>query len=83
MALNRETKDWSEYLSVDFDNPVYVNPLIGKEQMRYWYKKAYRDYYTCPRVWLNGIKSLFWNGGFHRYLRGFNAVQSLIFHKAS
>jgi anaerobic magnesium-protoporphyrin IX monomethyl ester cyclase len=79
----RETKDWSEYLSVDFDNPVYINPLIGKERMRYWYKKAYRDYYTCPRVWLNGVKSLIWNGGIHRYLRGFNAVQSLIFHKAS
>jgi len=79
----RETKEWSEYLSVDFDNPVYINPLIGKEQMRYWYKKAYRDYYTCPRVWLNGVKSLLWNGGFHRYLRGFNAVRSLIFHKAS
>jgi len=79
----RETKDWSEFLSVDFDNPVYINPLIGKERMRYWYKRAYRQYYTCPRVWLNGLKSLAWNGGFHRYLRGINAVQSLLFHKAS
>jgi anaerobic magnesium-protoporphyrin IX monomethyl ester cyclase len=79
----RDTKLWSEYLSIDFDNPVYINPKIGKEQMKHLYKKAYREYYTTPKVWLNSIKSLMWNGGIHRYLRGINAVRSLIFHKES
>jgi len=77
----RETKNWNEFLSVDFDNPVYINPLIGKERMKYFYKKAYREYYISPSVWLNSIKSLLWNGGIHRYLRGINAVRSLVFHK--
>jgi radical SAM superfamily enzyme YgiQ (UPF0313 family) len=78
----RETKDWSEYLAIDFDNPVYVNPLIGKERMQYWYKRAYVDYYTTPRVWMSNLKALYWNGGMGRYVRGANALRALVLHKA-
>ena len=78
----RETKDWSEYLAIDFDNPVYVNPLIGRDRMRYWYKRAYLDYYTAPRVWMSNLRALCWNGGVNRYLRGANALRALVMHKA-
>ena len=78
----RETTNWSEYLSIDFDNPVYVNPLIGKERMKYWYKKAYFQYYSSPKTWLSNLKALTWNGGLRRYLRGINAVSSLLSHKS-
>jgi radical SAM superfamily enzyme YgiQ (UPF0313 family) len=78
----RETTDWNDYLSIDFDNPVYVNPLIGKERMRYWYKRAYIDYYSTPRVWGNNLKALYWNGGVSRYLRGVNALRALVLHNS-
>jgi anaerobic magnesium-protoporphyrin IX monomethyl ester cyclase len=78
----RETNNWVEYLSIDFDNPVYVNPIIGKERMKYWYKKAYFEYYTYPKTWVTNFKALIYNGGFKRYLRGLNAVSSLLSHKS-
>jgi radical SAM superfamily enzyme YgiQ (UPF0313 family) len=78
----RETRNWSEYLAIDFDDPVYVNPLIGKERMRYWYKRAYLEYYASPRVWMSNLQALYWNGGISRYLRGANALRALVLHKA-
>jgi radical SAM superfamily enzyme YgiQ (UPF0313 family) len=78
----RETKNWNEFLSIDFDNPIYINPLIGKERMQYWYSRAYFEYYTYPKVWLNNLKALYWYGGLHRYRRGANAVRALIMHRA-
>ena len=79
----RETKNWAEYLSIDFDNPVYINPNIGKERMKYWYKKAYFEYYTYPKTWATNIRSLIYNGGIKRNIRGVNAVISLLLHKSS
>jgi len=76
----RETKNWAEYLSIDFDNPVYINPIIGKERMTYWYKRAHFEYYTYPKTWGTNFKALMLNGGFKRYLRGLNAVKSLLLH---
>ena len=78
----RDTKNWGEYLSIDFDNPVYINPIIGKERMKYWYKKAYFEYYTYPKTWTTNLKALMFNGGFKRYVRGLNAVTSLLSHKS-
>jgi radical SAM superfamily enzyme YgiQ (UPF0313 family) len=76
----RDANSWSDYLSIDFDNPIYVNPLIGKERMKYWYKRAYIEYYRTPRVWLNNARALLWNGGISRYVRGVNALRALIMH---
>ena len=77
----RETQDWASYLSIDFDNPVYVNPVFGKERMKYWYKKSYYDYYTCSKTWITNFKALMLSGGFKRYLRGLNAIAALLLHK--
>ena len=78
----RETKNWAEYLAIDFDNPVYINPIIGKEGMKRWYKKAYFEYYTYPKTWSTNLKALIMNGGFKRYLRGLNAERSLLSHES-
>ena len=77
----RKNSKWEEFLFIDYDNPVYINPIIGKERMKYWYKKAYLDYYTHPKVWASNIKSVFKNGGFKRNLRGLNAIRALLLHK--
>jgi len=74
----RDAVSWSDFLAIDFDNPIYVNPLIGKERMQYWYKRAYLDYYSSPNVWVNNAKSLVWNGGVSRVLRGANALRALV-----
>jgi anaerobic magnesium-protoporphyrin IX monomethyl ester cyclase len=76
----RETKKWNDFLSVDYDNPVYINPLIGKERMKYLYKKAYWDYYTCFKVWAYCLKGLARDGGIGRYARGLNAMQAMMFN---
>ena len=78
----RETKNWNDYLSIDFENPVFINPLIGKERMQYWYKRAYLDYYTHPKVWYNCLTGLVRYGGFNRYARGINAVRALVLNNA-
>ena len=44
----RENIVWSDFLAVDFDNPVYVNPLIGKQNMRRLYRRAFREFYSNP-----------------------------------
>lgn len=77
----RDWDNWGDFLSIDFDNPIYVNPLIGKERMKYWYKRAYFEYYTSPGVWGSNAKALMWNGGVSRYLRGINALRALMMHK--
>tara|TARA_B100001123_G_C15274777_1_gene1011711 strand:+ start:273 stop:506 length:234 start_codon:yes stop_codon:yes gene_type:complete len=50
--------------------------------MQYWYKRAYLDYYTHPKVWYNSLKGLFRYGGFNRYARGINAVRALVLNNA-
>ena len=65
---------------MDYDNPVYINPLIGKERMKYLYKKAYWDYYTCFKVWAYCLKGLARDGGIGRYARGLNAMQAMMFN---
>ncbi|MFI5345080.1 MAG: B12-binding domain-containing radical SAM protein [Elusimicrobiota bacterium] len=69
---------WGDFLAIDFDNPIYVNPLIGKERMKYWYRQAFVEYYSSPRVWMSNLKALARNGGVRRYLRGFNALRALV-----
>ncbi len=78
----REDAAWSDYLSIDFDNPIYVNPLIGKERMKYWYRRAYAEYYRTPRVWWHNALALWRDGGLGRYVRGFRALRALVTHKA-
>ena len=48
----RQDAQWQDYNAWDYSNPVYVNPLIGKEKMVSLYKKAYFNFYSNPQVWL-------------------------------
>ncbi|MHC5077235.1 MAG: B12-binding domain-containing radical SAM protein, partial [Planctomycetota bacterium] len=70
----REDYVWEDFLSIDYDNPVYVNPLLGKNLMRYYYRKAYRDFYLSPRVWLNNLATIKDQHDVKRYLRGAAAM---------
>ena len=70
----REDAKWEDFLSIDFDNPVYVNPLLGKEKMKSLYRKAFKIFYTNPKIiWINliSIRSF---PEVRRYLRASNVL---------
>lgn len=78
----REDYEWSDFLAIDFDNPVYVNPKIGKERMKYWYRRAFLSYYSSPRVIWRNLTSLKTKTDWIRVMRGGRAVASLLTHGA-
>ena len=57
-GILRENAKWEDYNAWDYSNPVYINPLIGKEEMAKILKKAYISYYSNPVVLLKNLKEL-------------------------
>lgn len=76
----RLTGNWSDFLAVDFENPVYINPHFGKEGMRYYYKRAYIEYYRSPRVWLKNVMAIRTRQDVARLLRGGRGLASMVTH---
>jgi anaerobic magnesium-protoporphyrin IX monomethyl ester cyclase len=58
----REDARWQDYNCWDYSNPVYVNPLIGKETMLELYKHAYLTFYSQPLVWIRNIRGMIFQG---------------------
>lgn len=56
-GLNEDAK-WSDFNSWNYDNPVYINPKIGKKGMQKLYNYAYRTYYLTPKVIMRNLKEL-------------------------
>lgn len=54
----REDARWSDYNAWDYTNPVYVNPVIGREKMIGLYNNAYLNFYSNPAVWYRNIKEI-------------------------
>ncbi|MCB4755591.1 MAG: B12-binding domain-containing radical SAM protein [Elusimicrobia bacterium] len=74
----RENVTWEDYLLVDYDNPVYVNPLLGKDKMKAYYKKAYRDFYLNPRYLLQAVAKLRSPTNLKRLWRGLRALRHFL-----
>lgn len=68
-----EDAKWEDYSSVDFSNPVYVNPLLGKEKMLKLLKYAYLSYYLSPKILWRNLKCISSWQDLIRYWRGFRA----------
>jgi len=68
-----EDAKWEDYSSVDFSNPVYVNPLIGKEKMLKLLRYAYLSYYLSPKILWRNLKCVKDWHDLTRYWRGFRA----------
>lgn len=75
----RENARWRDYLSVDFKNPVYVNPTLGREKMRYYYYKAYQEFYRSPLIWLQNLRQVDSFESVKKYFRGAKALMGF-FH---
>lgn len=54
----REGAAWEDFNAWDFSNPVYINPLIGKERMQEILKDAYSHHYRSPLVIWRNLKEL-------------------------
>jgi len=54
-----EAVSWRDYNTWDYSNPVYINPLIGKDEMMRLLSKAFWRFYINPLVWLRNAKELF------------------------
>jgi anaerobic magnesium-protoporphyrin IX monomethyl ester cyclase len=66
---------WEDLLSIDYENPVYINPLLGKDLMKYYYRKAFRDFYFSPRTIINNLKTI---KDFHDVKKYFKATSALL-----
>ena len=47
----REGMSYANYDLYDQSDPIYVNPLIGKERQVRLTRDAYRRFYSSPRMW--------------------------------
>jgi len=65
---------WEHYLSVDMENPVYVNPKIGKEGMVKLYNAAFKSFYLSPTIWIVNLMSIRTFHEFSKYSRAIVAL---------
>jgi radical SAM superfamily enzyme YgiQ (UPF0313 family) len=76
----RRVANWSDFIAIDFDNPVYVNPQFGIEGMRYWYKRAYMEYYRSPAIWWENLRTIRTAEDVNRLVRGGRALGMMLTH---
>ncbi|CAA7612103.1 B12-binding domain-containing radical SAM protein [Magnetospirillum sp. UT-4] len=74
----RRTVRWSDFIAIDFDNPVYVNPNFGADGMRHWYRQAYLDYYRSPGVWWSNLTAIRGIEDARRLFRGGRGLAMLV-----
>ncbi len=54
----RKIISYSDYEMISPKNPVYINPLIGKENTLKLLKRAYIKFYTNPKVLYRNLKTI-------------------------
>jgi len=59
------------------NDPVYVNPLIGKEESLKLLKKVYRNFYLNPKVWYRNLKMIKDPDMLVRYFNGIKIMLGL------
>lgn len=75
----RKNVEWSDYSAVDYSNPVYINPLLGKGKMQSLLRYAFLSYYSSPKILFRNLKSIESWSDVVRYWRGFRAwIYSLL-----
>lgn len=70
----KENMSWKDYSAVDYSNPVYVNPKIGKEKMQALLTKAFNEYYRQPKVIYRNIKKITRMKDITKYVKAFRAL---------
>lgn len=70
----KENMSWKDYSAVDYSNPVYVNPKIGKEKMQELLTRAFNEYYKQPKVIYRNIKKITRMKDITKYVKAFRAL---------
>lgn len=73
----REDVTWKDYSAVDYSNPVYVNPRIGKEKMQKLLKRAFDEYYRQPMVIYRNLKAIKSLKDIAKYVKAFRALSGV------
>ena len=72
---------WSDYNITNFSNPVYINPLFSSKEFSGLVSRAYKSYYTSPKVILRNISQLSSITNMYNISKAFMALSKLIFGK--
>ena len=70
----KENMSWKDYSCVDYSNPVYVNPKIGKEKMQELLARAFNEYYRQPKVIYRNFKKITRLKDITKYVKAFRAL---------
>lgn len=70
----KENMSWKDYSAVDYSNPVYINPKIGKEKMQELLNRAFNEYYKEPKVIWRNIKKITRPKDLMKYTKAFRAL---------
>lgn len=65
---------WMHYNASEYTSPVCLPEGITAEEMQGYFKRAYREFYLRPSLWLSYIKSIRSLTDIQRYYRGFKAL---------
>jgi len=77
-GILREDTEWEDFNSWDWKNPVYINPLIGKEKMKKLLDYAYYSYYLTPKVIYRNLKEIvLLKQDIKKYIYGIKAISSI------
>lgn len=70
----REDLEWKHYSMTYTEEPIYVNPLIGKERQKILQEYAVKSYYSQPKVIWRNIKSIDSFTDVKKYIRAALAI---------
>jgi len=70
---------WEDYNQwIHHDDPLYINPMIGKKRMVELYSYAVRSFYLSPGTILRIISNIRTAGDFRKYFTGFKSIAGII-----
>lgn len=67
--INENTK-WEEFAPLTNTDPILVQDNVSKEELVYWQKKAFREFYLRPKYIWHKLKSVWSQGGFKTLYEG-------------
>ncbi|OHA48796.1 MAG: hypothetical protein A2W59_02100 [Candidatus Terrybacteria bacterium RIFCSPHIGHO2_02_41_19] len=67
--INADTK-WEEFAPLTNTEPILVQDNVSKEELVYWQKRAFREFYLRPKYIWHKLKSVWSQGGFKTLYEG-------------
>lgn len=67
--INENTK-WEEFAPLTNTQPILVQDNVSKEELVYWQKRAFREFYLRPKYIWHKLKSVWSQGGFKTLYEG-------------